>query len=495
MQLVLQIFVLSWLLINTTESGRGGPQSRYWRNPLRNLKYGAVVETMLDPDRYHKYIRPGIDTGKPIVVNVSLSVTGLDRISDADMEYTVTFTLHQLWKDTRLDGTKSARGYSQILTMDGSLGNRIWVPDTYIVNSHTSFIHDVTTRNGLIRLYPDGTVLYVLRITSTVSCTMKLHKYPMDEQACKLALESWSFTEQDLIYKWDKEESCGSPSGSVTGMDNIVLLQFNLTKCSVYRELHSAALGNYSQLILEFRLKRNMLFFLMQTYLPSVLLVILSWVSFWINMNSVPARVGLGATTVLSMTTLMIGVYNSGPKSTSYIKAIDFYVCVCYGFIFAALMEYAGAHFTVRRYATKANKLLDGKHNDCKNKPKNGGHVEIDIEEEAVFSYPVNDQRECEPKWQTSSNTNKLRAVSYSEEDAISKRGFSDFEHSTFSTRKRNPGAKNVKNGCVVTKIKTLRHRVTRLERIDEYSRIIFPVAFVGFNAVYWWVYLTMDDQ
>uniref|UniRef100_F6Z916 Uncharacterized protein n=1 Tax=Ciona intestinalis TaxID=7719 RepID=F6Z916_CIOIN len=405
---------------------------------------------------YHKYIRPGIDTGKPIVVNVSLSVTGLDRISDADMEYTVTFTLHQLWKDTRLDGTKS------ILTMDGSLGNRIWVPDTYIVNSHTSFIHDVTTRNGLIRLYPDGTVLYVLRITSTVSCTMKLHKYPMDEQACKLALESWSFTEQDLIYKWDKEESCGSPSGSVTGMDNIVLLQFNLTKCSVYISNTTSFSGNYSQLILEFRLKRNMLFFLMQTYLPSVLLVILSWVSFWINMNSVPARVGLGATTVLSMTTLMIGVYNSGPKSTSYIKAIDFYVCVCYGFIFAALMEYAGAHFTVRRYATKANKLLDGfnikisgnkswnivtlffdyslyerKHNDCKNKPKNGGHVEIDIEEEAVFSYPVNDQ-----------------AIGI----------YGSFE-------------------CC---------KVTRLERIDEYSRIIFPVAFVGFNAVYWWVYLTM---
>jgi len=53
--------------------------------------------------------------------------------------------------------------------MSGRLVQRIWVPDTYIVNSQTSFIHDVTTRNGLIRLYPNGTVLYVLRITSKVN--------------------------------------------------------------------------------------------------------------------------------------------------------------------------------------------------------------------------------------------------------------------------------------------------------------------------------------
>ena len=71
---------------------------------------------------------------------------------------------------------------------------------------------------------------------------------------------------------------------------------------------------------MEFGLKRNVRFFFMRTYVPSILLVMLSWVSFWINVNAVPARVALGITTVLSMTTLMIGVYNSGPKSTSYVK-------------------------------------------------------------------------------------------------------------------------------------------------------------------------------
>ena len=71
---------------------------------------------------------------------------------------------------------------------------------------------------------------------------------------------------------------------------------------------------------MEFELERNIGFFVLQTYIPSFLLVMLSWVSFWISVNAVPARVALGITTVLSMTTLLIGVYSSGPKSTSCIK-------------------------------------------------------------------------------------------------------------------------------------------------------------------------------
>lgn len=49
-------------------------------------------------------------------------------------------------------------------------------------------------------------------------------------------------------------------------------------------------------------------------YIPSLLIVILSWVSFWINMDAAPARVGLGITTVLTMTTQSSGSRASLPK-------------------------------------------------------------------------------------------------------------------------------------------------------------------------------------
>ena len=52
--------------------------------------------------------------------------------------------------------------------------------------------------------------------------------------------------------------------------------------------------GLYPKLVLHFALRRNVLFFILETYVPSTLLVVLSWVSFWISQSSVPARTCIG---------------------------------------------------------------------------------------------------------------------------------------------------------------------------------------------------------
>jgi len=40
----------------------------------------------------------------------------------------------------------------------------------------------------------------------------------------------------------------------------------------------------------------------LHVYVPSVLTVMMSWVSFWINIESVPARINLGLLTVVTIT-------------------------------------------------------------------------------------------------------------------------------------------------------------------------------------------------
>jgi len=58
------------------------------------------------------------------------------------------------------------------------------------------------------------------------------------------------------------------------------------------------SLGNYSRLICHIQFVRSMGYYLIQIYIPSGLIVIISWVSFWLNRNATPARVALGVTTV-----------------------------------------------------------------------------------------------------------------------------------------------------------------------------------------------------
>lgn len=52
--------------------------------------------------------------------------------------------------------------------------------------------------------------------------------------------------------------------------------------------------GRFPRLSLRFQLRRNRGVYIIQSYMPSILLVAMSWVSFWISQSAVPARVTLG---------------------------------------------------------------------------------------------------------------------------------------------------------------------------------------------------------
>ena len=53
--------------------------------------------------------------------------------------------------------------------------------------------------------------------------------------------------------------------------------------------------------------------------------------------GATPARVGLGVTTVLTMTTLISSTNSALPK-ISYVKSIDVYLAACFFMVFASLL-------------------------------------------------------------------------------------------------------------------------------------------------------------
>ena len=63
--------------------------------------------------------------------------------------------------------------------------------------------------------------------------------------------------------------------------------------------------GEYSMLLVSFHLQRHMGNFLIQVYGPCCLLVVLSWVSFWLNREATADRVSLGKSHRLALTTFL----------------------------------------------------------------------------------------------------------------------------------------------------------------------------------------------
>ena len=79
-----------------------------------------------------------------------------------------------------------------------------------------------------------------------------------------------------------------------------------------------------------------------------MLIVILSWVSFWLDVRAVPARISVGLLTVLNLTTISTGLNDQLPK-VSYIKAIDVWMFGSQVFVFGAMLEFAVANVVDRR--------------------------------------------------------------------------------------------------------------------------------------------------
>ena len=110
------------------------------------------------------------------------------HVCDARMqEFSVTLYLRQVWKDERL--AFQSRG-NRSVTLNHRQFDRMWTPDVFVRNLKAGVFHTITVPNRLIRLSPDGTILYSQRLTLTLACDMIFSNYPMDNQTCKIELGS-----------------------------------------------------------------------------------------------------------------------------------------------------------------------------------------------------------------------------------------------------------------------------------------------------------------
>ncbi|KAF4789438.1 Glycine receptor subunit alpha-2 [Turdus rufiventris] len=279
--------------------------SRSGKSPSQTLSPSDFLDKLMGrTSGYDARIRPNFK-GPPVNVTCNIFINSFGSIAETTMDYRVNIFLRQQWNDSRL-------AYSEYpddsLDLDPSMLDSIWKPDLFFANEKGANFHDVTTDNKLLRISKTGKVLYSIRLTLTLSCPMDLKNFPMDVQTCTMQLESFGYTMNDLIFEWLSD-------GPVQVAEGLTLPQFILKEDKElgYCTKHYNT-GKFTCIEVKFHLERQMGYYLIQMYIPSLLIVILSWVSFWINMDAAPARVALGITTVLTMTTQSSGSRASLPK-------------------------------------------------------------------------------------------------------------------------------------------------------------------------------------
>ncbi|NXG56322.1 GBRG4 protein, partial [Hemiprocne comata] len=394
---------------------------------------------------YDNKLRPDIGI-KPTFIDVDIYVNSIGPVSVIQMEYTIDIFFAQTWYDRRLRFNSTLKA----LTLNTNMVSRIWIPDTFFRNSKRADSHWITTPNQLLRIWNDGKVLYTLRLTIEAECLLQLQNFPMDTHSCPLVFSSYGYPREEIVYRWRRY------SIEVSDQRTWRLYQFDFTGLRNTSEVLRTGAGEYMVMTVSFDLSRRMGYFAIQTYIPCILTVVLSWVSFWIKRDSTPARTSLGITTVLTMTTLSTISRKHLPR-VSYITAMDLFVSVCFIFVFAALMEYATLNYLV------GNKKPVGHNNRKARLPPAGAQVM--------------------PSFTTININNIMHWPPEIEEDEDEDPGSPCLE-----------GKECERFFCCIEDCQTGMWREGRvrihISRLDSYSRVFFPTAFLLFNIVYWIAYL-----
>uniref|UniRef100_H3D9C8 Glycine receptor, alpha 3 n=1 Tax=Tetraodon nigroviridis TaxID=99883 RepID=H3D9C8_TETNG len=406
---------------------------------------------------YDARIRPNFK-GPPVNVSCNIFINSFGSIAETTMDYRVNIFLRQQWNDPRL-------AYSEYpddsLDLDPSMLDSIWKPDLFFANEKGAHFHEVTTDNKLLRIFKNGNVLYSIRLTLTLSCPMDLKNFPMDVQTCIMQYGEHvsRYTMNDLIFEWQE-------NGPVQVAEGLTLPQFILKDESDLRYCTKHYnTGKFTCIEVRFHLERQMGYYLIQMYIPSLLIVILSWVSFWINMDAAPARVALGITTVLTMTTQSSGSRTSLPK-VSYVKAIDIWMAVCLLFVFSALLEYAAVNFVSRQH----KELLRFRRHH-KSKSKEGEVSESRLTPAATVT-------------STPSNSKDYKVSGNNTAAAL-----------TATANATQNAAAGAAGGGGKSTEEMRKLFIDRAKKIDTVSRAGFPLAFLFFNIFYWVLYKILRHE
>ncbi|XP_064212062.1 pH-sensitive chloride channel isoform X21 [Tribolium castaneum] len=319
-----------------------------------------ILDNLLRATRYDKRLLPPVQ--ETVKVDVSVLLLSLASPDESSLKYEVEFLLQQQWFDPRLKYSNQSR-YDFLNAIHHH--NDIWLPDTYFI-MHGDFKDPLIPMHFSLRIYRNGTVFYSMRRHLILSCQGHLNIFPFDDPECSFSLESISYEMKSIKYVWKNDEDVLKKSSSLATL-NAYLIKNQTSECNHknnWREdgnvpadedghpgcdlCQKQFKGNYSCLGVRLIFTRDRAFYFTTVFIPGIILVTSSFITFWLEWNAVPARVMIGVTTMLNFFTTSNGFRSTLPV-VSNLTAMNVWDGVCMCFIYASLLEFVCVNYVGRK--------------------------------------------------------------------------------------------------------------------------------------------------
>ncbi|XP_069989605.1 uncharacterized protein [Penaeus vannamei] len=292
---------------------------------------------------HHSLPPPGSAPGVPLPVGLSMKIVSLS-LSDKDSYLETTYHLNMTWSDLRLrfHNLKGASRLNQVPTTEH---DTLWSPTLTMVNVRGTertmvdseavlTIHregepledDFTVPEDInVYLGSENHLSVERKYTSQFLCDLDLALYPFDVQRCFMALEVLSAATDFVVL----EEAIST----VSYVGAKLLIEYEVV------DVRLAVSNNQTmaEAEVEVELQRRVGYPIISIYVPTVILLILAYLSLVFRRDNFETRVMSALTVLLVLASLFTQTSTSLPK-TSYFKMVDVWLLFSISLIFFVIV-------------------------------------------------------------------------------------------------------------------------------------------------------------
>ncbi|KAM6172704.1 5-hydroxytryptamine receptor 3A [Erethizon dorsatum] len=328
MSLRLQLALLALLLPTFLAQGEArGRRTAQAHNSTRPALQRLSDHLLAD---YRKGVRPVRDWRKATTISIDVIVYAILSVDEKNQVLTTYIWYRQFWTDEFLQW--NPEDFDNITKLSIPTDS-IWVPDILI----NEFV-DVGKSPSIPYVYVrhQGEVQNYKPLQVVTACSLDIYNFPFDVQNCSLTFTSWLHTIQDInISLWRLPEKVKSDKSVFMNQGEWELLGV-LTQFLEFSDRESS--GSYAEMKFYVVIRRRPLFYAVSLLLPSIFLMIMDIVGFYLPPDS-GERVSFKITLLLGYSVFLIIVSDTLPATAIGTPLIGVYFVVCMALLVISLAE------------------------------------------------------------------------------------------------------------------------------------------------------------
>ncbi|XP_040508006.1 5-hydroxytryptamine receptor 3A isoform X1 [Gallus gallus] len=278
---------------------------------------------------YRRGVRPVRDWRTTTTVAIDVMVYAILSVDEKNQVLTTYIWYRQHWTDEFLQWDPA---HFDNITQISLPAESIWVPDILI----NEFV-DVGKSPDVPYVYVrhHGEVQNLKPIQVVTACSLDIYNFPFDVQNCSLTFTSWLHNIHDInLSLWRQPELVKFDRSVFMNQGEWELLYV----LSHFQEFSVKSSDSYAEMKFYVVIRRRPLFYTINLLLPSIFLMVMDIVGFYLPPNS-GERVSFKITLLLGYSVFLIIVSDTLPATAVGTPLIGIYFVVCMALLVISLTE------------------------------------------------------------------------------------------------------------------------------------------------------------